>query len=394
MTGTKYLSELIDCSGLKKDSLNIIKAPTGSGKTYFALTHIPSLVEDAHHNIVYLIDTINGKEQILQNYNAIEQYRGWLSDVEGDGLWFVENDRVVIMTYAKFGCILAHRPDFHTHFDYIICDELHNLPRFATFETQPNNHSIAKAGLERAVANDRSIVIALSATPNGIIKGFRIPTFMVPIDEDELLHYETKEVIRYNNLEALLSSFDPAETGICYVAHITTMEFLVERAKEQGLSPIAIWSIRSQYHTMTKEQLEARKTILDTYTIPPQYNFLIINASAETSIKIKSPVDYVIVHNTNEDTQIQVRGRVNSDLQRIYLPNSIDNPIVVPDEFLEKRLFTEDKAKLCETLNLKNPNNRLVKWPTIYSLLISYDYHIEEGRYGNKRYAIITPPQE
>ena len=34
MTGTKYLSELVDSSALQKGTLNIIKAPTGSGKTW------------------------------------------------------------------------------------------------------------------------------------------------------------------------------------------------------------------------------------------------------------------------------------------------------------------------------------------------------------------------
>ena len=41
MRGSKHLSELIDLSALKIDALNIVKAPTGSGKTYFALTAIP-----------------------------------------------------------------------------------------------------------------------------------------------------------------------------------------------------------------------------------------------------------------------------------------------------------------------------------------------------------------
>ena len=70
VTGTKYLSEVVKLDALQKDHLNIIKAPTGSGKTYFALTAIPATLTDAVHKVVYLIDTINGREQILQNYNA------------------------------------------------------------------------------------------------------------------------------------------------------------------------------------------------------------------------------------------------------------------------------------------------------------------------------------
>ena len=80
--GTKYLSELVQMNLLQKDKLNIIKSPTGSGKTYFALTAIPSTVKKPERKIAYLIDTINGKQQILQNYNAKSIPSCWLSDVQ------------------------------------------------------------------------------------------------------------------------------------------------------------------------------------------------------------------------------------------------------------------------------------------------------------------------
>ena len=95
MKGSKYLSELVDVSLLKKNRLNLIKAPTGSGKTYFALTHIPNLSDDAIHNVVYLIDTINGKEQILRNYNATSEYYGWAKEADENGMWFDQDGRVV-----------------------------------------------------------------------------------------------------------------------------------------------------------------------------------------------------------------------------------------------------------------------------------------------------------
>ena len=58
MLGTKYLSQLVTPDMLVRDKLNIIKAPTGSGKTYFALTAIPAMLKDAVHKVVYLIDTM------------------------------------------------------------------------------------------------------------------------------------------------------------------------------------------------------------------------------------------------------------------------------------------------------------------------------------------------
>lgn len=70
MVGTKYLSEVVDIDTLHKQELNIIKAPTGCGKTYFALTEISSRCKNAFHQAVYLIDTANGRDQIIRNYNA------------------------------------------------------------------------------------------------------------------------------------------------------------------------------------------------------------------------------------------------------------------------------------------------------------------------------------
>lgn len=106
-------------------------------------------MEDPAHKIVYLIDTINGKEQILQNYNARPLYHMWENELDGitfDNDMFETDRRIVIITYAKFGVLLDRDPDFHKHFDYIICDELHSLIRFQYFSRQPNYHSIAKRG--------------------------------------------------------------------------------------------------------------------------------------------------------------------------------------------------------------------------------------------------------
>lgn len=302
MLGTKYLSELIEPALFKKNKLNIIKAPTGSGKSYFALTYIPSLVDDALHKIVYLIDTINGKEQILKNYHAVSEYKGWMKAVSEEGIWSCGSDNIVIMTYAKFGILLEAEPDFHTHFEYIICDELHSLIKFQYYSERPNSHSIANEGLKEAVKNDRTIVIALSATPDKIIKDYGPLAYILPLDERQLRRYEIDEIIRYSNLDDVFAMLSPDKVGLCYAQRINQMLAIEEKARKIGLSPISIWSIKNQEHPMNEEQIAVRQAILENFEIPAQYNFLIINASSETSLKIKSPVDYVIVHCSNEDT--------------------------------------------------------------------------------------------
>ena len=142
---------------------------------------------------------------------------------------------------------------------------------------------------------------------------------------------------------------------------------------------------------MSEEQLAVRRSVLEEWSIPSQYDLLIINSSSETSLKIKSHVDYVIVNSSNPDTQVQVRGRVNGDLQTLYLPVEGIPTVSVPAEFLGKQLFREDKQNLLNILNLRNANNRVYGWTTVKDILIDNDYHITEGRSGNLRYAIIEP---
>ena len=392
MIGTKYLSEAVDINNLETEKLNIIKSPTGSGKTYFALHEISSLCKNALHQAVYLIDTINGKEQILRNYNATECNKYWLRDIEGDYLWFQEDSRVVIMTYAKFGFILSTKPEFYNYFDYIICDELHSLIRFQYFSQLPNYHSIAKEGLERAATNSKTTVIALTATPEIVKKEFNTAIHELPVSED-VRHYETTEVVRYTNLNALVSSINATDKiGICYVTRITAMKELNALAVKLGYAPICIWSTSNQDHHMTDEQLAVRKQILEDFTIPEKYNLLIINASCGTSIKLKSRVDYIIINSSTEDTQVQVRGRYTGDLDIIYLPAIADMiQVKMPDAFLGRRLFREDKEKLCRILNIRNSrNNRLCGWTTIRRILIDSDYQILDARFQNRHYSIIT----
>lgn len=391
MTGSKYLSELVDVNMLQKGKLNVIKAPTGSGKTYFALEHIPSLTYDAIHHVVYLIDTINGKEQIIQNYNAISEYYSWSKDVDEDGMWFEPSGKVVVLTYAKFGYLLNRYSDFYTHFSYIICDELPSLLRFQYYSPQPNLHSVARGGLEQAVKGNEAIVIALTATPQSIQESFHAPTVEIPIDQTDLIHYEVKKVVPYNNLDTVLSSIQRGSVGLCYMTRIHQMIDFEQKAREAGFSPVCIWSIGNKDHSMSDEQLAVRDSVLNDFTIPPKYDMLIINASSETSLKIKSPVDFVIVHSSNPDTQIQVRGRVNSDLKTLYLP-AVETPVIeVPSGYLNTELFQRGKDALVAELNLRNKNNRPYKWRTVKKFIIDNGYTVDEGRRNGYRFSVILP---
>ena len=400
MKGSKYLSELVDCSEFQKGKLNLIEAPTGCGKTAFALKRIPALIKNALFKVVFLIDTINGREQIKSIYHTMSPTPNWQKCVETEMIDFMNDGHIVAMTYAKFGKMCEEDTFFVDKLDYIICDELPSLLVFKGIKSKKPErnttfHKTAKNEIVRAIKRGNATVIALTATPKRIYRDMRdCVVNPIKVDTEQLIQFETKKTINYNSLNAVFNKVSKGEIGLCYAKHIRTMQKIEAMAVTAGLSPICIWSISNEDYPMTEEQLAVRKEVLENSSIPPQYNLLIINASSETSIKIKSRVDYVITHTRSEDSQIQVRGRVNSDLERMYVLSDEACEIEVPEEFLNRDLFAEDKKALCKALSICKPEKEeIYAWTGIKPRLIESGYVLTNGRRNNKWYVEITLPE-
>lgn len=394
MKGSKYLSELVDCSEFQKGKLNLIEAPTGCGKTYFALKHIPSLVKNPLYKVAFLIDTTNGKEQIMRKYHSAPATLDWQKSVETEMISFADEQHIVAMTYAKFGKMCERDASFVDKLDYIICDEIHSLILFMHIPSPDAHHKIAKMEIERVVQGGKATVIALTATPRKVHQWLHCGVNQIEVDKEQLVQFETMQTIGYNSLKTIINKVSKDEIGLCYTRQIRKMKEIEAMANEAGLSPICVWSIHNTKFPMAEEQLAVRKEVLENSRIPPQYNFLIINSSSETSIKIESHVDYVIVDCKDEDSQVQVRGRVNGDLERLYVPSDKVSSLDVREDFLNRKLFDSDKEALCEDLCIYKPGKKeIYKWPGIRKRLLEFGYILKDGREDNKRYTIITAPE-
>ena len=394
MKGSRFLTELVDCSTFQKGKLNLIEAPTGCGKTYFALKHIPSLVKKPLYKVAFLIDTTNGKEQIMRKYHSAPATLDWQKSVETEMINFADEQHIVAMTYAKFGKMCERDASFVDKLDYIICDEIHSLILFMHIPSPDAYHKIAKLEIERVVRGGKATVIALTATPRKVHQWLQCEVKQIEIDKERLIQFETRQTVGYNNLKAVVSQVSKDEVGLCYARQIRKMKEIEAMASAAGLSPICVWSTNNTEHPMNENQLAARKEILESSAIPPQYNLLIINSSSETSIKIESHVDYVIVDCKDEDSQVQVRGRVNSDLGRLYVPSDKVSSLDVREDFLNRKLFDSDKEALCEDLCIYKPGKKeIYKWPGIKKRLLEFGYILKDGREDNKRYTIITAPE-
>ena len=404
-----HLSDAISLDTIKRGVLNLVEAPCGSGKTRFALNHLLGLTTNARR-AVYLIDTLAGKEQILQQYSHVQIYRSSWRESVSDGMLSFEKDKYTIMTYAKFGALVKYFPAFLNQLELIVCDELHNIfwpigaDRARLAKDFPNLTpeqlealveemsctANALSALEALSENGRCYVVAITATPNRVIKGFSgtINHIKSPVP---LCQYETKEERTYRNLGAELSRLEKGKRYIVYLPHVTTIKEYVAFAQSLGFRANAIWSTKNIKHPMTKEQHDLRDHILTQQTFPPDLDILFINKSCETSINIRGDVAAIFVHTGERDVITQVRGRYRGDLPVLYVYSQDEQEIHLPTQYLNVPLYTEDKKRLAEELNIREKGT-LRKWPTIRKRLEEQGYSIEEHHPGNLRYSIIRAP--
>ena len=80
MLGKKWLSEAVHADEIEKGVLNIVCAPVGSGKTTWALDVLSNTVS-SKYKMLYLIDTKNGKEQLLKHPATQYCSKSWADTV-------------------------------------------------------------------------------------------------------------------------------------------------------------------------------------------------------------------------------------------------------------------------------------------------------------------------
>jgi len=404
MKGNLFLSEAMDKNDIESGKMNIIQAPTGCGKSTYALDDNGlSTLASKKSKCLYVIDTKNGREQKLKHTNTAPCDYEWIRHMKNGppevvaGVWATfDDEKIVVITYAKFGVLVNKIPDFGSYFDVIICDELHGGIKMTTYggkTSEEENHALrAVKRIKELVSNANIKIIALTATPTLVERHFKGLTKYITIHED-IRQYETYETISYTGLEYLVSTLK-GKRGIVYHQRIRGMKMALDSALKAGMKAIAIWGTDNKNNPMSEEQLRVRQCLINEEKIPLEYDMLIINASCETGINIRGDLDYVVVHNTNEDIRTQVRGRYRGDLQTQYLLDG-NADLFLPDEYIDRPLFKKEKDELWKMLTLRNENGNCVKFTTAKEKLREAGYIILEGdtyRKNNKRYCIILAP--
>lgn len=406
-----YISDVVDISSIHYFCLNLIEAPAGSGKTTFALERLYQLASNKS-KVLYLIDSVAGGEQIARHSNASPYTKEWREGLS-DGLEDLEDGKINVMTYAKFGILLKFFPDFVDSIELIICDELQNIfwpiaadraritKQFPMMSKQEMNDLLSKTSysyialdkLQWLCWEDSCYVVALTATPRKVYDNFSAEINDVTFD-CELVAYDTLQRIHYRNLQQELSKLEHGKQYIVYVSLIAETKKYLDFVMKRGFSANAIWSCHNKDHPMTEEQKKLRSYIIEEQRLPDDLEVLFINKSCETSINIFGNINAMYIHCGDEDVVAQARGRFRGNLERLYVYKQDIETVEIPDEFLNVPLFAQDKERLSHTLNIINKGGRLYKWNTIKSMLANSGYKLKETRKEGRRVCVITKSDE
>lgn len=387
-----FLSNLLECSMLRKGVLNIIHAPCGSGKTYAAIHNLAqSGLVAAPRKVLYLIDTTNGKNALIQHNDELTLpyifYKETINHTRFPSK-DIPQDKFVVTTYAQFGVWARYDPENVSKLELIICDEMHSLVEFANFKGSPNYHVDAKEALCAAAEDGKAYVVAITATPTPLSK-LNCPQYTIPIDTARLRQYGQKETIRYASLQNVIQRLPANQVGALYITHVEQMKKMETLARECGRKPICIWSASSTDHPMTEEQLAARSYILQNEQLPPDYDLFIFNAASKTSINLYGTIDFFIIHSSDQTTITQARGRYRGDLGTLYLRND-DGTFVMPDEWLNRPIYAEDKKAFQAAIGIKNGKGALIAFSDMLARAEQLGYTVKKSRKNDKRFTLIT----
>lgn len=388
----EYLKYIVDVDEIKDTGLNLIFAPCGSGKTTFAR----EVLKDLNPNpwgadMLYLIDGSVGKEQLLRSKGAICTENFWTGKEE----WSLSG--IKVMTYAGYALLHQKAPKYDAweKRSLIICDELHNEIAWSKWQKEDNIHKYALDLIATRINLGGNIVVAMSATPNKIRKEFGYCLNEITLN-GEPRHYQNGTVSYYSNLSLLLDKIQPQQRGVIYITQIEEILKYKALLDAKGIRTAALWSMSNADFPLDEQQLKIRQHIIEQREIPDYVDVLFVNKSFETSISMgndedtKNPIDFMIVHTSEEDAQIQVRGRYRNDLNELYLfKKNADEIIELPRKWLFTKLSKKDRDELCAELGFTDKNGRLLKWTSIKSKLEKSGYIIEDVRTSKERFVTI-----
>ena len=406
-----HLSEALnlECPQYERGRLNLIVAQTGQGKTTAAINTIPKQLGVAPQRCLILIDTTMGEEEKI----ALDECQIW-----GEKL-----DKPYILNYQKFGAMVKRGELVAEMFDYICCDEIHNLIKYVRIDEAniwKRNPESSREVICLILSQESFSYIAidtllhwaelkgvwwfgLTATADNLEKWARLKSYINEIQiQEQLIAYEVFQKYEYSNVHVLLRA-NPEVKRLIFVPKIEQGEqFAREIQENTGRKVVCLWS-KHALKPMTNNQLDIVNHLQYSHKYPDDIDDIILTEAYATGWNlIDDNVQIVIVHSGNKDIQIQFPGRKRGDWQIQYNYNSklaenkkrldrkqavraniANTQWIIPDSYLDRKLGKEDKEQLIQEIGYPK------KWTSLKKDIQNY-YNIEQAGTGAYYGHIIT----
>ena len=410
----KYLSEAIDYSEIKRGRLNMVVAKTGQGKTTMATQSLPQQLNiENRSRVLYLIDTNIGRDMLLQKENFIQ------------GFPPKEEDKIITMTYAKFGALLKTYEIYSSMFDLIVADEFHNLSKYARIDmakmmkANPDfsqetlsmmlareSHSYrAMETIKRWSTSSSLFVVAMTATPENFLEKDAELNQLIDViqTKEQLVAYEVLARYTYTNAEdVLIGAAEEGEKRLIFthsVKQAQDFKAMVESNTER--KALALWSPAHKL-PMDLEQQQTRQYLLDNESFPDELDDLFLTEAYSTGWNlVDDRVTTTIIHSGNQTLINQFSGRNRQDIQKLYLYDSegaknnkkenkekqqiLTEEWIVPPDYLDKPLDTKARNQLIEDIHFPKKWTSFKKW-----LEQSSTYTILKKKIKGNEYWVIS----
>lgn len=360
----------------QKGRLNLIVAQTGQGKTTAAINTIPKQLGIEPQRCLILIDTTMGEEEKI----ALDECQMW-----GEKL-----DKPYILNYQKFGAMVKRGDLTAEMFDYICCDEIHNLIKYVRIDEAniwKRNPESAREVVCLILSRESFSYIAidtllhwaelkgiwwfgLTATADNLEKWTRLKSYINEIQiQEQLVAYEVFQKYEYSDVHVLLRA-NPEVKRLIFVPKIEQGEqFAREIQENTNRKVVCLWS-KHALKPMTNNQLGIVNHLQQNHKYPDDIDDIILTEAYATGWNlIDDNVQIVIVHSGNKDIQIQFPGRKRGDWQIQYNYNSqladnnkrlarkqqvresiAETKWEIPQSYLGRKLTKEDKEQLIKEI--------------------------------------------
>ena len=351
--------------------------------------------------MLYIVDTNMNREQVVATFNnACGYQKSWREFLNTQpkntirGGWGDKAPKITVMNYAQVAAIIYHNHQFDwSKFQYIVCDELHNLIYYSKIKpkggTSTSILDLTIAKIKDTLQNHPQVkIIGLTATPTKVFESFsNVYQVLTEQEKQDLYSYEIRNKWYYRDYVKVLRAIPIGKKGIIYFDRITTLKEVENILIERGHKTASFWSLNNKEHNMTDYQVDVRQHIIDNQRIPSDVDILLINAACQTGVNIKNKdITFMIIHaDIGSDTLIQARGRLRNDLNNLYYydKNCSDFPSPVPIEYLNRKITVAEMRELCAFIRYMKPkSNDFYKTEKVVEYLNQNGYRVTKTTIG------------